>query len=110
MSMHRFFDQVVMMENERASITPLMESDFDALETIAYHPKIWRVGMSNLTGPSQLKAYIHTALQERQRRLAYPFLIFDKRSNKVAGSTRFGNISFEHKRLEIGWTWLHPEF
>ena len=37
-------------------------------------------------------------------------LHFDKQKNKVAGSTRFGNISFGNKRLEIGWTWIHPDF
>ena len=105
-----FFEQVVMLENERASMTPLMQSDFEALETIAYHPKIWKMGMSNLNGPAQLKAYIQTALTEKTRHLSYPFLIFDKQSNRVAESSRFGNISFEHKRLEIGWTWLHPDF
>ena len=36
-------------------------------------------------------------------------LPFDKRVNKYAGSTRFGYISFEHKRMELGWTWYHPE-
>src|SRR6187551_2927629 len=106
MNMAKFFEQVIMLENDRASITPLMRSDFDALETIAYHPKIWKAGMSTLSGPEQLKAYINTALTEKERHLSYPFLIFDKKNNRVAGSTRFGNISFEHKRLEIGWTWL----
>jgi len=108
--MSKFFERVIMLENERVSMTPLMESDFESLETIAYHPKIWKVGMSNLAGPAHLKAYIQTALTERARRASYPFLIFDKRNNRVAGSTRYGNISFEHKRLEIGWTWLHPDF
>jgi N-acetyltransferase len=110
MNSARFFEQVIILENERASITPLMLSDFEALEAIAYHPKIWKLGMSNLNGPAQLKAYIQTALTEKERHLSYPFLIFDKQNNRVAGSSRYGNISFEHKRLEIGWTWLHPDF
>jgi RimJ/RimL family protein N-acetyltransferase len=106
----KFFEQVIMLENDRVSITPLMEADFDTLQTIAFHPRIWKVGMSNLTAPGHLKAYIETAVTEKTRRLSYPFLIFDKQQGRVAGSTRFGNISFEHKRLEIGWTWLHPDF
>ncbi|MEP7142753.1 MAG: GNAT family protein [Ferruginibacter sp.] len=110
MNSAKFFEQVIILENDRASMTPLMLSDLEALELIAYHPKIWKVGMSNLTGPAQLKAYIQTALAEKESHLSYPFLIFDKQSNRVAGSTRFGNISFENKRLEIGWTWLHPDF
>ncbi|MEP7109437.1 MAG: GNAT family protein [Ferruginibacter sp.] len=106
----KFFEQVIILENERASMTPLAESDFETLETIAFHPEIWRVGMSNLKEPAQLKVYIQTALTEKVRHLSYPFLIFDRQNNRVAGSTRFGNISFENRRLEIGWTWLHPDF
>jgi RimJ/RimL family protein N-acetyltransferase len=47
-------------------------------------------------------------LEEKDAKASYPFLIFDKQTNSVAGSTRYGNISFPHKRLEIGWTWIHP--
>ena len=49
------------------------------------------------------------ALKEKAANSSYPFAIFDKKQNRYAGSTRFGNISFENKRMEIGWTWYHPE-
>ena len=105
-----FFNQEIILGNKYACITPLKATDFVTLDAIAYHPEIWRLGMSNITGPAHLKAYIQTALTEKEQQLSYPFLIFDKQNNRVAGSTRFGNISFANKRLEIGWTWLHPEF
>ncbi|MEO5892943.1 MAG: GNAT family protein [Ferruginibacter sp.] len=106
----KFFEQAILLENDRARLAPMKEPDFDALEAVAYHPEIWKVGMSNLAGPAHLKEYIQSALKEKENHLSYPFLIFDKQANRVAGSTRYGNISFEHKRLEIGWTWLHPDF
>ena len=31
-------------------------------------------------------------------------------TGKIAGSTRFGNISPVHRRVEIGWTWYAPVF
>ena len=37
-------------------------------------------------------------------------VIVEKKTNKYVGSTRYGNISLENKRLEIGWTWLGKEF
>lgn len=105
-----FYDQEISLENDRAKLSPLKTTDFEQLETVAYHPAIWKLGMSNLQTPEKLKEYIQTAVTERQQHLSYPFLIFDKQENNVAGSTRFGNISFAHKRLEIGWTWLNPSF
>lgn len=105
-----FFDQDIILENERARLAPLQETDINELEKIAYHPQIWKLGMSDIKEKKDLEKYIETALKERQNKLSYPFLIFDKEKNEVAGSTRFGNISFENKRLEIGWTWMHPKF
>lgn len=105
-----FFDQYIVLENQRVRMTPLKEDDFELLDSIAYHPAIWSVGMSNLQKPEDLRSYIQAALLEREQHLSYPFLIFDKQKNRVAGSTRFGNISFVNKKLEIGWTWLHPDF
>ena len=105
-----FFETDIILENERVRLTPLKSSDFDALNAIAYHPAIWKLGMNNLKEPVHLKSYIQTALSEKGLNSSYPFLIYDKKYNRVAGSTRFGNISFGNKRLEIGWTWLHPDF
>ena len=34
----------------------------------------------------------------------------DRKSGRAIGSTRFGNIVPEHKRIEIGWTWISPPF
>ncbi|MEO6489871.1 MAG: GNAT family protein, partial [Ferruginibacter sp.] len=39
---------------------------------------------------------------------AYPFAIYDKQAGCYAGCTRYGNISFLNKRVEIGWTWYNP--
>ncbi len=105
-----FFEQNIILENERVRLAPLGKDDFKSLDAIAYHPDIWSAGMSNLKEPVHLKTYIQSAITEKEKHLSYPFLIFDKQNNRVAGSTRFGNISFENKKLEIGWTWLHPDF
>ncbi|MBA2249103.1 MAG: GNAT family N-acetyltransferase [Chitinophagaceae bacterium] len=105
-----FFAEEITLENNSARLTPLKIEDISLLETIAFEPQVWRLGMSNLENTNDLKEYIDVALAERQNKQSYPFLIFDKKTNAVAGSTRYGNISFPHKRLEIGWTWLHPRF
>jgi N-acetyltransferase len=104
------FEQELILENARVILRPLQNEDFETLHPIAYHPAIWSVGMSNLTEPAHLIDYIQSAITEKNKQLSYPFLIIDKQQNRVAGSTRFGNISFANKRLEIGWTWIHPDF
>ncbi|HUS01217.1 MAG TPA: GNAT family protein [Chitinophagaceae bacterium] len=103
-----FFDSEIILENERAKLAPLNVADLHQLATVAYEPSIWQLGMSNIREEKDLKEYIDVALKERSAKLSYPFLIFDLQTNSVAGSTRYLNISFPHKRLEIGSTWIHP--
>jgi len=109
-NLENLFDQEIVLENERVRLTALQENDFTRLEKIAYEERIWKWGLSDLITPDLLLAYINTALQERKIGQSYPFLIYDKESRAFAGSPRYGAISASNKRLEIGWTWLHPDF
>ena len=38
------------------------------------------------------------------------FTIIDKATGEIAGSSSMGNISYHDLRLEIGWSWLGPQF
>lgn len=104
-----FFEKNITLENNRARLTALQAGDIYELEKVAYEPSLWKLGMSNIKEQKDLEEYIDIALQEKAAKTSYPVLIFDKQTNSVAGSTRYGNISFPHKRLEIGWTWMHPK-
>ena len=103
------FREEIILENEIARLTPLNENDFSELNKIAYDPRIWEWGMSNVVNAGDLQKYISVALEERSAKASYPFLIFDKKMNCVAGSTRFVSISIPNNRVEIGWTWIHPK-
>ncbi len=103
------FKEEITLENKLARLMPLKESDSAELHKIAYDPRIWEWGMNNVSNNDDLQKYISTALEERLAKASYPFLIFDKQVNCVAGSTRFGSISIPNKRVEIGWTWIHPK-
>lgn len=39
-----------------------------------------------------------------------PFAIVDRASGRAVGSTRYLDIRFEERALEIGWTWLAGHF
>ncbi len=109
-TLENFFTEAIVLENERARLTPLQARDQLVLSEIAFDPQIWEWGISNLKEPADLHAYIDNALAEKQNMVGYPFMIFDKKMNSAAGSTRFGSISVPNKRVEIGWTWIHPRY
>ncbi|MEO6254037.1 MAG: GNAT family protein [Ferruginibacter sp.] len=104
-----FFDQDIILEDERARLEPLIPQHFEALKAIALsNSDIWKFTLANITDDSSFAAYFDTALKEKENKTAYPFAMFDKKENRYVGCTRFANISFRDKRLEIGWTWIDP--
>lgn len=104
-----FFEQYILLENERARLEPLEEKHFQLLLPIALHTELWEFTGAKIKNQDDFKKYFDTALLEKKSKLAYPFASFDKLNNCYAGSTRYANISFPNKRLEIGWTWYHPK-
>lgn len=59
----------------------------------------------NLT-PEKVKAGIESALRQLASGAALPFATVEKSSGQVVGGTRFLHIVPEHRRLEIGSTWI----
>jgi N-acetyltransferase len=103
-----FFEQEHIQENERARLEPLTQKHFELLLPIALHTELWEFTGAKVRTEADFKRYFDTALAEKKAGTSYPFAIFDKQNNQYAGCTRYGNISFPNKRVEIGWTWYHP--
>jgi len=52
--------------------------------------------------------FVELVLLEQQRGLSVPFATIDRRSGKMAGSTRFMAIDVANRHVEIGSTWIAP--
>lgn len=98
-----------VLENRRVLLRPLQEEDLLILLPVALQPALWEVGLTQIQQQSDLEKYIHKALEERVRQVTIPFVVLDKRKGRVAGSTRYMDISRQHRRAEIGSTWIDPE-
>ena len=59
---------------------------------------------------SDFEYYVHETLESEKQGTCYPFIIVDKQTNEVAGSTRFVNINQKSEKCEIGWTWYGIQF
>ncbi|MEO8577800.1 MAG: GNAT family N-acetyltransferase [Gemmatimonadales bacterium] len=57
-----------------------------------------------------VNAGIESALREQQLGLTIAFATGDKRSAQVVGGTRYLRICPEHRRLEIGSSWIAKPF
>ena len=99
-----------ILENDRARLEPLEEKHFELLWHVASKREIWEFTVAKVNNREDFRKYFDEALGEKTRGGSSPFAIFDKPAGVYAGCTRYGNISFENKRAEIGWTWYDPLF
>lgn len=81
-----------------------------ALCEVGLAEEIWRWTTSLVLTPDDMRNYIETALKEQAEGKDLPFVTIDRASNTVVGSTRFGNIDRSNRRVEIGWTWINPQW
>jgi RimJ/RimL family protein N-acetyltransferase len=82
-----------ILEDERVLLRPLKEPDLELLFPFAINePDTWKYSTISLKGQEGMKNYINAAINGRADGKEYPFIIFDKKSNKYAGSTRFYDI------------------
>ena len=107
--MNDFFEKQHVLENDRTRIEPLQPSHYEQLLPVAMNEELWLFTAARVKTEEDFKRYFDQALIELENKSSYPFAIYDKQENRYAGSTRFGNISLENKRMEIGWTWYHPD-
>jgi len=98
----------VTLEGKAVRLEPLSINHLDALCTVGLDPSIWSWNPSPIKDRADMQRYIESALAAQHRGEMLPFATIDQQSDTVVGSTRYGNITMGHKRLEIGWTWIAP--
>ncbi len=105
------FPQNTILEDEFVLLRPLQESDVDALLEISLNePETWEYSLVRANGKENLEKYIQSALKARANQTEFPFIVFDKKSGKYAGSTRFYDIQLPFKTLQLGYTWYGKNF
>ncbi|MFN8283694.1 MAG: GNAT family N-acetyltransferase [Chitinophagales bacterium] len=105
------FENDCILENERVLLRPLTENDFEHLSYFSLNePELWTYSYQQANGLDNLKKYMDNAFSQRKNQIEYPFIIFDKKTKQYAGSTRFYDIQWINKALEIGYTWIGKDF
>lgn len=98
------------LSGDTVDLVSLEESHFEILQRLAVDETIWKFYPFNLSDPSRFRETLVNALTERERGAHFPFVVYHRRDNRIIGSTRFMDIQPKHRKLEIGFTWLVPEY
>lgn len=99
------------LENDIVKLIPLQAEHLNILSEFAINePGLWEYSLQSASGLDNMKAYLNKALQDKANKKAYPFLVFDKRTNTYAGSTRFYDYLPEYETVQLGYTWYGKAF
>lgn len=90
-------------------LEPLSLDHVPGLADVGLDPAIWRWTIARPTSEADLRAWAETAIEAADAGRELPFATVDAATNRPIGSTRYLNFVPEHRRVEIGWTWLAPE-
>jgi RimJ/RimL family protein N-acetyltransferase len=96
----------VILEGQHVRLEPLSLKYHAQLCEVGLDQELWRWTTTMIRTPEEMRAYIETALAERDAGTALPFATIEKGSGRAIGSTRFANIDTANARVEIGWTWI----
>jgi RimJ/RimL family protein N-acetyltransferase len=100
-----------ILEDHRVLLRPLNEEDFAHLLPFSLNePNLWKYSLISAAGENGLENYIKIALAAKLSGTEYPFIVFDKKTNEYAGSTRFYDINLPFKTLQLGYTWYGKKF
>jgi N-acetyltransferase len=104
MNSSQWFEDVTL-EGQDVRLVPLRLEHGDALLQAASDGRLWELWYTMVPGPATMDAYLAQALADRQANRALPFVVLDRATGQVLGSTRYCNAEPAHRRLEIGFTW-----
>ena len=100
----------MVLDGQVVRLEPLKLQHLDGLCAVGLDEEIWRWSPSQINNYAGMKEYVEDALNEQKQGISLPFATVEKNTNKVVGSTRFGNIDVKNRRVEIGWTWIGKDW
>ncbi len=98
------------LEGKTLRLEPLSEEHLDALWEAARHPSIWQWMPQAFPSKEDLAALLRKLPELVSGGSQFPFAIFDKASGRCVGSSSYLNMDRSNRRLEIGFTWLSPDW
>jgi len=99
-------DANLVLQNDQILLRPISEQDFSLLQDLANDPSLWIYFTQDLSIEADFLKWVEPAMQGQRLQ----FVVIDKSSQFIVGSSAFGNYSPADQRIEIGWTWLGKAF
>jgi N-acetyltransferase len=98
----------VILEGNYVLLRPPLTTDILGLSLAAKDGEIWNNPYAFFPHENDMSVFLQDLLKGSNSFL--PFIIVDKQSGTIVGSTRYLNIDYDNHRMEIGHTWIAKSF
>ncbi|MEM6429205.1 MAG: GNAT family protein [Deinococcota bacterium] len=99
----------LVLEGEVVKLIPLTREHIPALLEISFAYPDYFQYTSTPTHERYVEPYFNKAFSTKDKGSAYPFVIIYKPSGQIVGTTRYADILWDYRNLELGYSWLHPD-
>ncbi len=96
------FVSPVTLQTRGLRLEPLALSHEEGLREAAKDGELWKLRITSVPEPENVRGYIETALKTADR---FAFAVIDEATGKVLGSSSYHDIVPAVRRVEIGYTW-----
>lgn len=109
MTTKKWFEETVL-ETGNLRLVPLMMSHKEELLKATLDGNMSQLWVTSIPNAENIENYIHKAIDDFHNDKGLAFVVIEKLTNKMIGTTRYTNATPEHKRLEIGYTWYSKSY
>jgi len=100
----------VTLAGSKVILEPLALAHADDLITAVKDGELWKLWYTPIPTPEKMKDYIEEALRMGENAGALPFVVREKVSNTIIGTTRYFNVDVVNQRVNIGYTWYAESY
>jgi RimJ/RimL family protein N-acetyltransferase len=100
----------VTLEGTHVRLEPVRRDHAAALWEIGAYEEIWRYIPYTVRSEEDMRSFIEAELHKQQAGLTLRFVTIATTTTQPVGSTSYLNIDRQHRRLEIGGTWITPSW
>ena len=105
-----WIEHPMTLDGQLVQLITLNKDHFSELESLAKDKRIWQYYVYDGSDVNRLRSVLKGALIDMLNGTQVPFVIYLRREKRLIGSTRFMDIQPLNRKLEIGSTWLHPDY
>nr|WP_298792198.1 GNAT family protein [uncultured Allomuricauda sp.] len=95
----------IVLEGNLVRLIPMETSHIQALLEAASDGNLWELWYTSVPSKDTVETYVKAVLDEQRASLALPFVVVEKATGDIVGTSRYLNVDAANKRVEIGATW-----